>query len=381
MRSLISAALVGVLLAGCRGVPQRDQPAPRSQAKPPAANKVAAAPDNKPAKQAPAKKAPKQEPLPEPKGPDSPSGDLAVQVAKANVEIDRALIESRKAHQGRKFPLALKQLDLAIDRARWLRAKASGSAERVAKLQALRSRIARDQEDWKRGEAVRLRTLNERRAEQERRAEARRLGERVERLMREASLATQRERYGEAVQLYGEVLRIDPSATEAQRLYNVALDARHHHERTILRRELVRQHQALALKTDRAALYQTRLSEHPSEEEWAEIKKRRPVGSASGAMQVEDSETLAIREKLEQKLSVDFSQTPLEDVVAFVRQTVGVNLVIDPKVNDELDADQKLVDLTLKGVSAKELLGLLTDLKRLRWGITQGVVMITTRAD
>jgi hypothetical protein len=54
------------------------------------------------------------------------------------------------------------------------------------------------------------------------------------------------------------------------------------------------------------------------------------------------------------KIDLAFENTKLEDILSFIRDFSGINLLLDAEVRDRVDPDQTLTfktkDLTLKGV-------------------------------
>ncbi len=87
-----------------------------------------------------------------------------------------------------------------------------------------------------------------------------------------------------------------------------------------------------------------------------------------------------IREALRTKrLSLDFTDAPLSDVVLFLRQVLNINIVVDPAIAKEKGPDQLKVSLTVKDVPAHNALDLILGLGGLTRRYANGVLMITTK--
>jgi hypothetical protein len=85
---------------------------------------------------------------------------------------------------------------------------------------------------------------------------------------------------------------------------------------------------------------------------------------------------LPIEQKLERPVSFSFQETPLEDVIGFLRLTVGVNIILDSSVVAE---DQRLISLTVKDMRAADALNWVCTMSRLAWGYRSGAIYVSTR--
>lgn len=90
-----------------------------------------------------------------------------------------------------------------------------------------------------------------------------------------------------------------------------------------------------------------------------------------------DPEVLAIERKLENlKVTLDFEEAGLQEVVGFLREISGVNIILDPSVF-ERDEEDLQVTLDLKDLTLKSCIDLLLDLKGLKRTYKHGVMIIT----
>lgn len=87
----------------------------------------------------------------------------------------------------------------------------------------------------------------------------------------------------------------------------------------------------------------------------------------------------AMRERMKTaRISLDFTDAPLDDVVQFVRSVVNVNILIDPEVFQKHSREELKVTLTVKDLSAASALDLLLSFHKLKRQYRNGVMIITT---
>ena len=101
-----------------------------------------------------------------------------------------------------------------------------------------------------------------------------------------------------------------------------------------------------------------------------------------GEEEAEESiENRIIRERLESEtMDMDFTEAPLPEVVDYLRNTTGINIIIDPEVFKEYPEEDSLkVDLTLNKAKISSILNLILSLKDLAYRITNGVLVISTK--
>jgi len=88
---------------------------------------------------------------------------------------------------------------------------------------------------------------------------------------------------------------------------------------------------------------------------------------------------MKIREALEQDTRLEFIETPLEDICAFMSDMHSIPIQIDTKALDEVGLDTDApVTRNLKGVSLRSALNLILDDLELTWVIRDEVLLITT---
>jgi len=81
-----------------------------------------------------------------------------------------------------------------------------------------------------------------------------------------------------------------------------------------------------------------------------------------------------IRRKLQVKMDVNLENVKLEDALKVVREKAGVNLAIDPATKQ---LNLQAITLSLKDVTARQVIGMLTDMTNTRALLKNGAVYIT----
>ncbi len=79
------------------------------------------------------------------------------------------------------------------------------------------------------------------------------------------------------------------------------------------------------------------------------------------------------------RISLDFQDAPLTDVLSFIRNVVDINILIDPGVYKTHPKGSLKVTLKLKQVKAESALNLLLSFYKLSRQYTSGVLLITTQ--
>jgi hypothetical protein len=85
-----------------------------------------------------------------------------------------------------------------------------------------------------------------------------------------------------------------------------------------------------------------------------------------------------IREKLQQKISFDFVDTPFEDVMQFLRHLTNVAIIIDPRAIDKLE--RNTVTLKVNEMKLEAALGWICRLVDLDYSIRNGAIFVTRGA-
>jgi hypothetical protein len=85
-----------------------------------------------------------------------------------------------------------------------------------------------------------------------------------------------------------------------------------------------------------------------------------------------------VRALLAERLSVEYMDVPLKDVVGDIARKIGGNIVIDTRVGESKSEDELLVQVSVKDLPAVEILNLILGMKGLGFVIENGVILVTT---
>ena len=179
--------------------------------------------------------------------------------------------------------------------------------------------------------------LDEAKAEADRVRDARKklLDEKVQALYRQANALYESRRYGECLKVCDQILREDPGNGAAQSLRQAADQVGQ--DALIVQAGKKRKVETERhwLETRAYTVPQTRLVDI-SPERFEEVRSR-TVATAFGGDEVKPQEwEMRIREAMGKKISFDFVETPLQDVVAFVSSLTDVTIVLDAEaIRDE----------------------------------------------
>ena len=196
-------------------------------------------------------------------------------------------------------------------------------------------------------------------------------GQRSELLSR-ARAQMEQENFGLAKEYANELLNIDPLNTEARSLLS-QLDRKRRTERTYTARKNRDANSAeLMAGLDEGLVPMTSLYEYPNN--WEEIISKRPKSVITE--EAEPQWKKEVREQMEKRISFDFVDTPLADVVAFLANLTGTNMVLDPAAvqGDDVPVTLKVNDMRL-GAALEWIL----KLANLTYALRDEVIFISTK--
>ncbi len=200
-----------------------------------------------------------------------------------------------------------------------------------------------------------------------------------------AYMAFDQKRFERCVKLSEEILLIDPHYTVAKELKEDAIKTRHKEEYYAILLKKVVEWKKLTSTDEAAVIPWSQTVRFPSREEWEEISKRiseSVIKQAEGGVgQEEDPEILAIERKLDtMKIDMAFENTKFEDILSFLRDFTGLNIVLDANVRDNVDMEKPLT-FKVKDLALKSALKLLLSQFGLDYHVDETkVVMLTTPA-
>ncbi|HYC78120.1 MAG TPA: hypothetical protein VEI02_10885 [Planctomycetota bacterium] len=216
----------------------------------------------------------------------------------------------------------------------------------------------------------------ERQREEAERARVRRM---VDETYRQAVDQFRREKFADAQRLADEVIRLDYQHAQAKRLKEEARQAeidQRRAENIAAHRE---QWQRFIEEVTEARIPLTDDVTYPSLDKWKQISDRGPI-----ELSPEDLRPSELDEDVRRRLagtvlrSVDWTDKPLADAIKFIRNTAGVNIVVDAAVNEKVPEADRILSLTFDQISAESALKLAAESLKLNYIVDGGLVRITT---
>jgi len=267
---------------------------------------------------------------------------VAIQVSKH--EMARLLDSGKKLYGLRRYQQAIDSLENVLTLARSIPADDEAQAA---------TKDARDMIDASR-EAVRrqevLRKTHAQTASREILLAARRrqkdLFETRKRvILNRARYALEQENHALAGSLVEELLAVDPLNSEARELVNQVGRTRRSDREDAARSGAAENREELLVMAEETARPMTGKIRYPSN--WGEIIAKRPTRAVSEEDLPEWKQR--VLQEMEKRVSFDFLDTPLADVVAFLQNLTGVNMVIDPNATegDDVPVTLKVNDMRL----------------------------------
>ena len=203
-------------------------------------------------------------------------------------------------------------------------------------------------------------------------------------LLELAYMAFDQKRFDRCAKLCEEILLIDPHYTVAKELKEDAFKTRHKDEYYNILAKKVEEWKKLTDADEEAVIPYSKLVRFPSREQWAEISKRITesiIKTGEGTGAEEDPDILAINRKLEtMKIDMSFEATKLEDILAFIRDFSGLNILLDASVRDKVDME-KAITFKVKELVLKNVMKLLLQQFGLDYVITEEKVVLLTTPD
>ena len=174
---------------------------------------------------------------------------------------------------------------------------------------------------------------------------------RIEILLRQGRDLLAEARYAEAQSLGEQVLALDPRNKEALALRDIAFEAGLADSSDEAAKTTDEETRRTWLEVAIAQIPHSELMVYPGN--WAEIIKRE-VQSIGATEETEPPWMQGLRNTLEDRVTFDFVETPLRDVVAFLQQITDANIVLD----EDAVADLANPEVTLKVTDMKLSLAL-----------------------
>ena len=152
---------------------------------------------------------------------------------------------------------------------------------------------------------------------------------RIDAMLKRAQKARERRDYDDAILLCQQILKINRAEDRADSLLIKCQRERHIYTRQITADRWDEEHKLLSESIRTAMLPQLELITYSPE--WNEINARRSAPTR-GLTEQTEAWRAEINNQLDQEVTLDFQDSELSDVIAFLQQTTHVNIILDPKV-------------------------------------------------
>jgi len=308
--------------------------------------------------------------------------DFRVRIEQAQIEITKHVRDGERYLNARMYEQAVKEFENAEFKILNIpyEVKAMNELLPLVKDSIVKARNARILED-RRTEEEKKRMAEAEAAAHEI-ATKREVTRKIAHLLELAYMAFDQKKFDRCIKLCDEILLIDPHYSVARELREDSEKTRHKEEYFSVLAKKVEEWKRLTDDDEQAVIPWSQSVRFPSREEWAEISKRiteSVIKTEGGAAAEEaDPDILAINRKLDtMKIDLAFENTKLEDILAFIRDFSGLNILLDAAVRDKVDPD-KPVTFKVKDLVLKNVLKLLLSQFNLDYHITEEKVVLLT---
>jgi general secretion pathway protein D len=297
-------------------------------------------------------------------------------IQQAQAEMERVYVEARRLFDDKEFEGAIEKFEQVLEIIRWFPYFIDKKGyEDAAKFWIGLARIeAEAKEAFTR---TRKQAIVQQQKEAEQARDYRYIQAKINALMEKAREAIRLEKYSRAEDLLTKVLREDPHRDEAIKLKAYATKYRHLKKSLQNVQDKVEEFKKAIENVNRAAIPYMDLLRFPTEEEW-EVISQRELPLLKMIKREESPAVRRINSKLEnQKVTINFSETPFEEAINFLRDITGLNFVVSKDASD-LVADAS-VSLRLREIRLKNALALILAVDdSLKWSIKHDVIFIST---
>lgn len=301
-----------------------------------------------------------------------------VKIQQAQLEIKNRITRGQEAMQTENFDKAIRDFEGGLEIIRWMPYPADVAQDKDKLVHLID--LAKDRQKQK--EAAQFRIQQDDAYQQDLIEEQRRrryLEDRVRHLFVEANKNFEAERYGQAEKLAEEIIRLDPNNEDALKLKDISVGARHAKQDEDLVDRYAEEWKLAIEHADMGQVPQIDIVKFPNTTEWARIQNRAESETSISEETQEPPENVEIRNRMKNtKVTLDFTDTPLGQVIAFLQDVSGVNMIIDPSVTENGEEEINIT-LAVQEVQLEQALNLILTFKNLAMTIEDGVLIISSQ--
>jgi general secretion pathway protein D len=297
-------------------------------------------------------------------------------IQQAQAEMERVYVEARRLFDDKQFEGSIVKFEQVLEIIRWFPYFIDKKGyEDAAKFWIGLARIEAEAKNA--FTRSRKQSIVQQQKEFEQARDYRYIQAKITTLMEKAKEAIKLEKYARAEDLLSKVLRDDPHNDPAIKLKKHATKYRHLKKSLRNVQDKVEELKKSFENVNRVAIPYMDLLRFPTEAEW-EIISQRELPLLKMIKREESPAVRRINSKLEnQKVTINFSETPFEEAINFLRDITGLNFVISNEATDVItDAS---VSLRLREIRLKNALALILAVDdSLKWSIKHDVIYIST---
>ncbi|MEK7866050.1 MAG: hypothetical protein AAB434_05160 [Planctomycetota bacterium] len=304
-----------------------------------------------------------------------------IKASEAKVRAQIAEIETRynrgvRAMNMKDFDKAVEEFSFVTEAVKWFpynvdlttikKQSAKLLEEAKAMAEIAHAELARDQE-----------RMTQRNAEMEERARFEQRAKKILQLFQQAQDHLEAGHYELAERLCDDILVLDPNSFKTEDLKSICRSAKHDDES---RHNAVRQLDEMRRwqeSVNAKMLSQTDTITFTDRESWDKINRRQPRGFGGSADEMSDVDREVKAKMRDTKISLNFTDAPLPDVVTFLREYTRLNILID-EASIEAPADKKIT-FRVDELAFEQAFDLILKMLDLAYKIEQGTIIITTR--
>ncbi|MDP7034145.1 MAG: hypothetical protein QF752_06590 [Planctomycetota bacterium] len=191
-----------------------------------------------------------------------------------------------------------------------------------------------------------------------------------------------RKRYEEAELLARDIVEIDPANEDARRMIVHSIDARHERAEAQNMSGRIEQWKRFQEDMKESMTPYADILRFPDREDWKLIDRR--TGSSRTFEEITAPESKEIRETkeklLSQTISLEFDETPFEEVIEFIQNYSDINIAIRKSVKDKLAEEDTPITLKVTDLKLTDALDVLLGLNDFEYTIgDNGILFITTK--
>lgn len=299
-----------------------------------------------------------------------------VKIRQTQAEMERVYVEGRRLFEDKQFEESIDRFERVLEIIRWCPYFVDTKGyEDAAKFWIGLARIeAEAKEAFTR---YRRERISEEQKEFDIASDVRYVKAKMTTMLEKAKEAIRLEKYKRAEDILAKILRLDPYHHEAIKLSAYA--TKYRHLKTSLRnvQDKVEQLKRALENVDVAGIPYMDLLRYPTAEEW-EVISQREIPLLKMIRREESPAVIHINSKLDnQKVTINFQDTPFEEAINFLRDITGLNFVISNEAAGAVS--DRSVNLRLRDIRLKNALALILAVEEsLRWTIKHDVIYIST---